>query len=403
MNLLRSFTKGGFADLSRVHQWNQEFVAASPAGKRYEELAAGIDRALRFMQACGISTETQPDLHAVDFYTSHEALILGYEEPLTRLDSLTGEWYDCSAHMLWIGERTRQLDGAHMAFLAGVRNPIGCKIGPTVSPDEAVGICERLNPDREPGRLTLITRMGAEQVDDRLPPLLEAVRDSGHPVVWACDPMHGNTYTTENGTKTRHFDAILRGDRRVLPGPRCGWYLAGRRALRAHRRRCHRMPGRSPGPGRRRPDHTIRDRVRPPAQRPPVAGSRLPGGRAAASPVAGPKGPAGWRFAPGRAPWEFSNLELRSVSTRRSSKTAGGPAESGSGRPTLLGSAVLHRPKRVHHEHSSGRPRCRRTAAARQAGSTDSGFGSSSRLSALPPSAWERRYLPVEPSTTTRV
>ena len=209
MNLLRSFTKGGFADLSRVHQWNQEFVAASPAGKRYEELAAGIDRALRFMEACGISTETQPDLHAVDFYTSHEALILGYEEPLTRLDSLTDEWYDCSAHMLWIGDRTRQIDGAHMAFLAGVHNPVGCKIGPTVTPDEALAICERLNPDRVPGRLTLITRMGAEQVDDHLPPLLEAVRDSGHPVVWVCDPMHGNTYTTENGTKTRHFDAIL--------------------------------------------------------------------------------------------------------------------------------------------------------------------------------------------------
>ena len=209
MNLLRSFTKGGFADLSRVHQWNQEFVAASPAGKRYDELAAGIDRALRFMEACGIRTETQPDLHAVDFYTSHEALILGYEEPLTRLDSLTDEWYDCSAHMLWIGERTRQIDGAHMAFLAGVRNPVGCKIGPTVTPDEVLAICERLNPDREPGRLTLITRMGAEQVDDRLPPLLEAVRDSDHPVVWVCDPMHGNTYTTESGTKTRHFDAIL--------------------------------------------------------------------------------------------------------------------------------------------------------------------------------------------------
>ncbi len=147
MNLLRSFTKGGFADLSRVHQWNQEFVAASPAGKRYEELAAGIDRALRFMEACGISTETQPALHAVDFYTSHEALILGYEEPLTRLDSLTGEWYDCSAHMLWIGERTRQLDGAHMAFLAGRATiPVGCKIGPTVTPDEAVAHLRAAQP-----------------------------------------------------------------------------------------------------------------------------------------------------------------------------------------------------------------------------------------------------------------
>ncbi len=210
LNLLRSFTKGGFADLSRVHQWNQEFVGSSRAGKRYEELAAGIDRALRFMKACGISTETQPDLHAVDFYTSHEALILGYEEPLTRQDSLTGDWYDCSAHMLWIGERTRQVDGAHVAFLAGVHNPIGCKIGPNASPAEVVSICEHLNPQRQPGRLTLISRMGADHVHEGLPPLLEAVRDAGHPVVWVCDPMHGNTYATENGTKTRHFDDILR-------------------------------------------------------------------------------------------------------------------------------------------------------------------------------------------------
>jgi 3-deoxy-7-phosphoheptulonate synthase len=184
LNLLRAFTTGGFGDLSRVHAWNMEFVANSPEGQRYEQLADGIDRALRFMAACGVEPASDPKLRAVDFWTSHEALILGYEEALTRQDSLTGDWYDCSAHMLWIGERTRQLDGAHVQFLAGVNNPIGCKIGP-------------------------ITRMGADTVADALPPLLRAVRDADHPVVWACDPMHGNTFTAPSGRKTRHFDAVL--------------------------------------------------------------------------------------------------------------------------------------------------------------------------------------------------
>ncbi len=209
LNLLRAFVKGGFADLSRVHQWNQEFVASSREGQRYESLALEIDRALQFMRACGIDSETTPSLHEVDFFTSHEALILGYEESLTRQDSLTGDWYDCSAHMLWIGERTRQLDGAHLEFLRGVRNPLGCKLGPTATPDEALAICEALNPDRVPGRLTLISRMGADQVEDGLRPLLAAVRDAGHPVVWACDPMHGNTFTSAGGKKTRHLDAVL--------------------------------------------------------------------------------------------------------------------------------------------------------------------------------------------------
>ncbi|HZM32621.1 MAG TPA: 3-deoxy-7-phosphoheptulonate synthase class II [Acidimicrobiales bacterium] len=209
LNLLRAFTKGGFADLSRVHQWNQQFVASSPEGRRYDRVADEINRALRFMAACGIDTESQPVLHEVDFFTSHEALILGYEEALTRQDSLTGEWYDCSAHMLWIGERSRQTDGAHVEFLRGVGNPLGCKIGPTARPDEVVALCEALNPDRVAGRLTLISRMGAGTVADRLPPLLAAVRDAGHPVVWTCDPMHGNTFTSETGRKTRDFDAVL--------------------------------------------------------------------------------------------------------------------------------------------------------------------------------------------------
>jgi 3-deoxy-7-phosphoheptulonate synthase len=209
LNLLRAFTNGGFADLSRVHAWNQEFVASSTEGGRYETIADEIDRALRFMKACGVDTEAEPRLHNVDFWTSHEALILGYEEALTRQDSLTGGWYDCSAHMLWVGERTRQLDGAHLAFLAGVGNPVGCKIGPTSTVDEVLAICDRLDPDRVPGRLTLISRMGASAVSDHLPPLLHAVRDSGHPVVWACDPMHANTFTAPSGRKTRHFDDVL--------------------------------------------------------------------------------------------------------------------------------------------------------------------------------------------------
>jgi len=208
LNLLRAFTKGGFADLNRVQAWNQEFVKQSEQGQRYSTLAAEIDRALRFMEAAGISS-SHPEIHEADFYTSHEALILQYEEALTRQDSLTGDWYDCSAHMLWIGERTRDLGGAHVEFLRGVKNPLGCKVGPAVSAEDVIALCETLNPDREPGRLTLITRMGAEKLATNLPPLLEAVKESGHPVVWACDPMHGNTFTSESGHKTRHFDAIM--------------------------------------------------------------------------------------------------------------------------------------------------------------------------------------------------
>ena len=209
LNLLRAFTKGGFADLNRVQAWTQEFVGASPEGQRYGRLASEIDRALRFMRACGVDTENSSTLHEVDVFTSHEALILGWEEALTRQDSLTGQWYDCSAHMLWIGERTRQLDGAHVEFLRGVGNPIGCKIGPSATPEWVIELCEKLNPAQVPGRLTLISRMGSDKVEDALRPLLRAVRDSGHPVVWACDPMHGNTYTAPNGRKTRNLDDIV--------------------------------------------------------------------------------------------------------------------------------------------------------------------------------------------------
>ncbi|MGI9623101.1 MAG: class II 3-deoxy-7-phosphoheptulonate synthase [Acidimicrobiales bacterium] len=209
LNLLRAFTRGGFANLNRVHAWNQEFVAASPAGERYKQLADGITDALAFMKACGVDPDEHASLHEVDFFTSHEALLLGYEQALTREDSISGDWYDCSAHMLWIGERTRQLDGAHMEFLRGVKNPLGCKIGPTAEADDVLAICELLNPERIPGRLTLISRMGADLVGSRLPRLLDIVQASGHPVVWACDPMHGNTFTAPSGRKTRHLDDVL--------------------------------------------------------------------------------------------------------------------------------------------------------------------------------------------------
>ncbi len=209
LELLRGLVTGGFADLGRVHTWNREFVASSPAGRRYESLAEEIQRALRFMRACGVDIEGDARFHQVELWTSHEALLLEFEEALTRRDAERAEWFDGSAHMLWIGERTRDLDGAHVAFLAGVANPIGVKLGPSATADEVRGLCSRLDPRREPGRLTLIARMGAARAGERLPPLLAAARDAGHPVVWACDPMHGNTSITSDGRKTRHFDDVV--------------------------------------------------------------------------------------------------------------------------------------------------------------------------------------------------
>lgn len=210
LNLLRAFTKGGFADLREVHAWNLEFARRSGEGRRYEHLAQEIDRALRFMAACGIDLASEPRLHEVDLYTSHEALLLGYEEALTREDSLSGDWYDCSAHLLWIGDRTRRLDGAHVEFLSGVHNPVAVKLGPSATPDDVLGLCEALNPSRRPGRLTLVSRMGADRVVDALSPLLDAVKRAGHPVAWACDPMHGNTFVHSSGYKTRHLDDVVR-------------------------------------------------------------------------------------------------------------------------------------------------------------------------------------------------
>ena len=209
LNLLRAFTKGGFADLTQVHTWNQEFVASSAEGRRYETIATEIGRALRFMQSIGIDLARERSIHEVDVYTSHEGLLLDYEEPLVRKDSLTGQWYDCSAHLLWIGDRTRDLDGAHVEFFSGVNNPIGVKLGPSATPAVVTALCERLNPARVAGRLTLVSRLGHDRVGELLPPLLTAVRDAGHPVVWACDPMHANTFVSSSGRKTRRFDDVM--------------------------------------------------------------------------------------------------------------------------------------------------------------------------------------------------
>ena len=208
MNLLRAFTRGGFGSLHRVQAWNQEFVKQSPMGRSYERMAKQISNALKFMETIGISTDI-PQLKEAQFFTSHEALFLGYEEALTREDSIAGGWYDCSAHMLWIGDRTRQIDGAHIEFLRGVRNPLGMKVGPNYEVDNILRIIERLNPTNEPGRITLITRFGYKSIEKYLPPLLRAVKKSGQQVLWTCDPMHANTFKADSGHKTRDFENIL--------------------------------------------------------------------------------------------------------------------------------------------------------------------------------------------------
>jgi 3-deoxy-7-phosphoheptulonate synthase len=210
MNLLRAFATGGYADLHEVHRWNLGFVARSPLVDQYQDLAHRIDETLAFMSACGISSATTAQIRETDFFTSHEALLLPYEQALTRVDSTSGDWYACSAHFLWIGDRTRQVDGAHVEFMRGVRNPIGLKVGPSTPVDDLLRLIDILNPEDEPGRLTLISRMGAEDVERLLPPLLRAVKRAGRRVVWVCDPMHGNTIAGEAGLKTRSFDAILR-------------------------------------------------------------------------------------------------------------------------------------------------------------------------------------------------
>jgi len=209
LNLIRAFAQGGFADLHKVHRWTLDFVADSPLGHRYAELASRLSETLDFMAACGLTSETVPQIRETEFFTSHEALLLNYEQALTRIDSLTGKWYGCSAHMLWIGDRTRQLDGAHVEYMRGIENPIGLKCGPTMEPDDLLRLIDKLNPQNIPGRLTLIARMGADKVASRLPVLLRAVRSHGAKVIWSCDPMHGNTVKSSTGFKTRPFDQIL--------------------------------------------------------------------------------------------------------------------------------------------------------------------------------------------------
>ncbi len=209
MNLVRAFASGGLADLHEVHKWNLDFASQGSMGEKYEDLSARIQDSLRFMEACGVTSKTYRTLRETDFYTSHEALLLPYEEAFTRQDSLTGGWYDVSAHMLWIGDRTRQLDGAHVEFMRGINNPIGIKAGPSMDPEDLVRLCNALNSNNEAGRLNIIVRMGADKVVDGMPKLIRAVKNEGLNVVWSCDPMHGNVYKTSNGFKSRPVDAIL--------------------------------------------------------------------------------------------------------------------------------------------------------------------------------------------------
>jgi 3-deoxy-7-phosphoheptulonate synthase len=227
LNLLRAFASGGYADLHEVHRWNLGFVERSPLAGRYRDIAGRIDETLAFMAACGMTSATTRDLRETDFYVSHEALLLPYEQALTRVDSTSGEWYACSAHFLWVGDRTRQIDGAHVEFLRGVRNPIGLKVGPSMAPDDLLRLIDVLNPNDEPGRLTLITRMGAEHVAAKLPPLLRAVRREGRRVLWLCDAMHGNTISTPAKVKTRSFDAILSEVRGFFDAHQAEGTLAG--------------------------------------------------------------------------------------------------------------------------------------------------------------------------------
>jgi len=210
LNLLRAFATGGYANLSNAHQWMLSFVKDSPQSKRYQELADHITEALGFMRACGVDPELHPELRLTDFFTSHEALLLGFEQALTRVDSTTGDWYCCSGHMVWIGDRTRQADHAHVEFCRGIKNPLGLKTGPSQKPDELMRLIDILNPENEPGRLTLICRVGADKAGDLLPPLVRAVKREGRSVVWSCDPMHANTISSASGYKTRPFDQILK-------------------------------------------------------------------------------------------------------------------------------------------------------------------------------------------------
>ena len=281
LNLLRAFTKGGFADLTQAHVWNQEFVARSAEGRRYERIARGIDDALRFMAACGIDLEREHQLHEVDLYTSHEGLVLPYEESLTpprQPDRGTGT----TARRTCCGSASaRGTRHAHVEFFAGVQNPLACKVGPGPTRSDLVALCDRLDPERDPGRLTLIVRLGADRVEALLPPLVRAVRDAGHPVVWACDPMHGNGARHDRRGQDPAFRRHHgRAPRILLRLPR-GRRLAGRRPPGVHRRQRHRVHRRRRARGRERPGHPLLVAGRPAPEREAVSRCRVPGGRAA--------------------------------------------------------------------------------------------------------------------------
>ena len=280
LNLLRAFATGGFANLGSVHQWMLGFLKGSPQSRRYKELADRISDALNFMRACGLDLESHPELRATDFYTSHEALLLGDEQAFTRVDSTTGDSYATSGHMIWIGDRTRQPDHGHVEYFRGIRNPIGLKCGPSLKPDELLKLIDVLNPDNEGGRLTLINRFGADKIRDHLPGLIRAVQREGRVVVWSCDPMHGNTITSNSGYKTRPFDRILSEVKSFFSIHVAG-HSRRRRSPgndRAGRHRMHRRGARHHGRGPQRP---LSHGLRPPPQRRAVDRHGVPDRRTA--------------------------------------------------------------------------------------------------------------------------
>ena len=278
LNLLRAFTQGGFADLARVQQWNQAFIAASPQGERYAEICGRIQESLAFMAACGLTTANAPQLRATEFYTSHDAMLLNYEEPLARQDSLTGDWYACSTHLPWIGERTRQVDGAHVAFLRGVANPLGLKCGPTMTADELLPLIDVLNPNNEPGRLTLITRMGAERIGTGLPPLVRAMQREGRQVVWSCDPDARQHRDDRVGPQDAAVRADHCGAARMLRGASRRGQPPRRHAHRDDRQGCHRMHRRRAAYRGSHAGGSLSHALRSAAERIAGAGAGVPGG-----------------------------------------------------------------------------------------------------------------------------
>ena len=276
LNLLRALAQGGYADLHRVHRWSLDFVNETPQAQRYRALADRIQETLDFMEACGVTAATTPALHQTAFYTSHEALLLAYEQALTRADSTSGSWYDTSAHLVWIGDRTRQPDGAHVEFLRGVENPIGVKVGPGITVESLLRLIDALNPENDPGRLMLIARMGARSVREALAPLVRAVEREGRTVVWSCDPMHGNTIRSASGYKTRVFDQVLEEVRGILRRASRGGHLCGRNPRRDDRPRRHGVCRRSPGNLGRRAGRALPHALRPAAQCEPEHRARIP-------------------------------------------------------------------------------------------------------------------------------